>query len=66
MPKIKTKRAAAKRFKVTKSGLVKRSKAYASHILTTKTRKQKRRLRLADTVNAADTHNVRKMIPYKF
>jgi large subunit ribosomal protein L35 len=66
MPKIKTKRAAAKRFRTTKSGVIKRSKAYASHILTTKTRKQKRRLRLADTVNVADVANVRKMIPYSF
>jgi large subunit ribosomal protein L35 len=66
MPKIKTKRAAAKRFRTTKSGIIKRSKAYASHILTSKTRKRKRRLRLADTVNVADAKNVRKLIPYKF
>ena len=45
MPKIKTNRAAAKRFRTTKTGIIKRSKAYMSHILTTKTRKRKRRLR---------------------
>ena len=66
MPKIKTNRAAAKRFRTTKSGLIKRSKAFMSHILTTKTRKRKRRLRLSDTVNAADAKNIRKLIPYKF
>ena len=66
MPKLKTNRAAAKRFRTTKSGLIKRSKAYMSHILTTKTRKRKRRLRLSDTVNPADAKNIRKLIPYKF
>jgi large subunit ribosomal protein L35 len=66
MPKIKTNRAAAKRFRTTKSGIIKRSKAYLSHILTTKTRKRKRRLRLSDTVNPADQKNIRKLIPYKF
>ena len=66
MPKIKTNRAAAKRFRTTKTGIIKRSKAYMSHIMTTKTRKRKRRLRLSDTVNAADNKNIRKLIPYKF
>jgi large subunit ribosomal protein L35 len=66
MPKIKTNRAAAKRFKVTKNGVIKRHKAGKSHILTTKTRKMKRRLRRADTVNVADYANVKKLIPYSF
>jgi large subunit ribosomal protein L35 len=66
MPKIKTNRAAAKRFRTTKTGIIKRSKAYLSHILTTKTRKRKRRLRLSDTVHPADSKNIRKLIPYKF
>lgn len=66
MPKIKTNRAAAKRFRTTKSGIIKRSKAYMSHILATKTRKRKRRLRLSDTVHPADHKNIRKLIPYKF
>jgi len=66
MPKIKTNRAAAKRFRTTKSGLIKRSKAYMSHILTTKTRKRKRHLRAAGIVDVADAKNIRKLIPYKF
>ena len=47
MPKVKTKRAAAKRFKVTGTGKLKRMKAYKSHILTKKTTKRKRNLRHA-------------------
>ncbi len=66
MPKIKTHRGAAKRFKTTKSGGIKRSKAYASHILTKKTRKRKRRLRRADSVHSTDYAAVRKLIPYCF
>ena len=66
MPKIKTNRAAAKRFRTTKTGIIKRSKAYMSHILTTKTRKRKRHLRAAGTVDVADHKNIRKLIPYKF
>lgn len=66
MPKIKTNRGAAKRFSTTKKGGIKRQKAYASHILSTKTTKRKRRLRRADTVNAADYKNIRKLIPYSF
>jgi large subunit ribosomal protein L35 len=66
MPKIKTNRAAAKRFRTTKSGVIKRSKAFLSHILATKTRKRKRRLRRSDSVNATDHRNIRKLIPYKF
>ena len=66
MPKIKTNRAAAKRFRTTKSGIIKRSKAFMSHILTTKTRKRKRHLRQLGAVDAADYKNVRKLIPYKF
>ena len=65
MPKIKTHSGAKKRFKLTKSGKVKRSHAYTSHILTKKTTKRKRGLRAgayADETNAA---TVRRMIPYK-
>ena len=47
MPKMKTKRAAAKRFKVTGTGKLKRAKAFKSHILTKKSRKTKRNLRKA-------------------
>lgn len=62
MPKIKTKRAAAKRFKLTASGKIKRKKAYANHIFTKKTTKRKRNLRKATLVSAADLGNVKKMI----
>lgn len=65
MPKMKTKRGAAKRFRVTASGRVKRARAYASHILTKKSRKRKRRLRQADYVRSADEAKVARLIPYK-
>jgi large subunit ribosomal protein L35 len=66
MPKIKTRRGAAKRFTTTKKGGIKRYKAYASHILTKKSRKRKRRLRRADSVHPTDYSAVRKQIPYSF
>lgn len=65
MPKQKTKRASAKRFRVTKSGLIKRAKAYKSHILNKKSRKRKRNLRKGTYVSAAEQRNVRELIPYK-
>ena len=64
MPKIKTHRAAAKRFHVTGSGEFKRNKAYKSHILEKKTRKRKRNLRKATLASAADRPRVRRMLPY--
>jgi large subunit ribosomal protein L35 len=64
MPKMKTNRGAAKRFKVTGSGRIKRTKAYLRHILTSKTRKQKRHLRKATTVAAVDKRSIRALIPY--
>ena len=64
MPKIKTNRGAAKRFRTTGKGKVVRSKAYASHILTKKTTKKKRGLRKAGLVDKSNIGNVRKMIPY--
>ena len=54
MPKVKTKRAAAKRFKVTGTGKLKRMKAYKSHILTKKNAKRKRGLRKATILTSAD------------
>jgi large subunit ribosomal protein L35 len=66
MPKIKTRRGAAKRFSVTKKGGIKRSKAYASHILTKKSTKRKRRLRRADSIHSTDYAAVKKLIPYSF
>jgi large subunit ribosomal protein L35 len=64
MPKIKTSRGAAKRFKLTKSGKVKRSKAYTSHILTKKTTKRKRNLRQSDFVVGAEAKTIKKICPY--
>ncbi len=64
MPKIKTNRGAAKRFKVTGSGKIKRSRAYLRHILTSKTRNQKRRLRKATLVSPANAKAIHKLIPY--
>jgi large subunit ribosomal protein L35 len=64
MPKMKTNRGAAKRFKVTGSGKIKRAKGYLRHILTSKTRKQKRHLRKATTVAAVDARSIRALIPY--
>lgn len=62
MPKMKTNRGAAKRFKLTASGKVKRKKAFLSHILATKSTKRKRKLRQAGLVSKADARNVKKMI----
>jgi large subunit ribosomal protein L35 len=64
MPKIKTQRSAAKRFKKTASGKVKRMKAYKTHILNKKTRKRKRNLRKATLVSTADMNRVGQMLPY--
>jgi large subunit ribosomal protein L35 len=64
MPKMKTHRGAAKRFSVTASGKVKRSKAFASHILTKKTTKRKRTLRKATLVHSANESAIKRLIPY--
>ena len=64
MPKIKTNRAAAKRFKVTGTGKLKRSKAYKRHILTKKTRKTKRNLRKPAIVDATNVKMMKKILPY--
>ncbi|MBI5375146.1 MAG: 50S ribosomal protein L35 [Candidatus Schekmanbacteria bacterium] len=64
MPKLKTKKSAAKRFKLTASGKVKRHTAYGSHILTSKTRKRKRGLRKNNLVSSTEAKNVKMMIPY--
>ena len=62
MPKVKTRRAAAKRFSITGSGEFKRNKAFKSHILEKKTRKRKRNLRKATLVAAVDHKRVRDML----
>ncbi len=64
MPKMKTKRGAAKRFKATGSGKVKRGKAYTSHILTKKSTKRKRNLRKSGLVDASSAAAVKRMVPY--
>ena len=64
MPKIKTNRAAAKRFKVTGTGKLKRNKAYKSHILTKKSTKTKRNLRQATITDATNVKNMKKVLPY--
>ena len=64
MPKIKTNRAAAKRFKETGTGKMKRNKAYKSHILTKKSTKRKRNLRQATITDATNVKNMKKVLPY--
>ncbi len=64
MPKLKTNRAAAKRFKKTATGELKRSKAYKSHILTKKSTKRKRNLRHATITDATNVKNMKKVLPY--
>jgi len=64
MPKMKTRRAAAKRFKVTGTGKLKRNKAYKRHILTKKTTKNKRNLRHATIVDSTNVKNMKKVLPY--
>lgn len=64
MPKMKTNRSAAKRFKVTGSGKVVRRKAYKNHILTKKTTKRKRSLRKTAPVDATNQKQVARLLPY--
>jgi large subunit ribosomal protein L35 len=64
MPKLKTHKGAAKRFKKTGTGKVKRSKAFLRHILTSKDKKRKAKLGTATLVSDADTPKVKRMIPY--
>lgn len=64
MPKLKTKRAAAKRFKKTANGELKRNKAYKRHILTKKSTKRKRNLRKAIMTDATNVKTMKKILPY--
>ena len=64
MPKLKTHRGAAKRFRKTASGKIKRSKAFKSHILTKKASKRKRHLAQATLISDADQRRISRMIPY--
>ncbi len=65
MPKLKTNRGAAKRFRTTGSGKIVRQKAYHSHILTKKSPKRKRNLRQGGLIAASDAKKVRRLIPFK-
>lgn len=64
MPKMKTHRGAAKRFKYLKNGKIKRFKAYKSHLLSGKTRKRKRNLRKGTLVHQSDIRRVKILLPY--
>lgn len=64
MPKIKTNRGAAKRFRKTGSGKIRRNKAFTSHILTKKSTKRKRELRQGTLVHKNDQKNISRLIPY--
>ena len=64
MPKMKSKRGAAKRFKVRGSGSIKRAGAYKRHILTKKSTQTKRKLRGTTNVHDSDMRTIRSMLPY--
>lgn len=64
MPKVKSNRGAAKRFKATGSGKIRRSKAFSSHILTKKSTKRKRNLRKSGLIADSDCKAVKRMLPY--
>ncbi len=65
MPKIKTHRGAAKRFSVTKSGRIKRAKAFKRHLLNGKSTKRTRNLRHSTFVSDSEEKNIKQLIPYK-
>lgn len=64
MPKMKSKKSAAKRFKVRPGGSIKRSQAFMRHILTKKSTKRKRKLRGTTNVHDSNKRAVRAMLPY--
>lgn len=64
MPKLKTNKSAAKRFKSTKSGKFKRSKAFGAHLLTGKSAKRRRNLRKSTILSPEDVKRVKGMLPY--
>ena len=64
MPKMKTHSGAKKRFKLTKTGKIKRAKAFRSHILTKKTTKRMRGLRKPGYVDVTNAATIKKMLPY--
>ncbi|MCR4420833.1 MAG: 50S ribosomal protein L35 [Clostridia bacterium] len=64
MPKMKTHRGAAKRFRYTGAGRIRRAKAYKSHLLAKKSSRRKRRLGQLVLVNPSDQSHVRRLLPY--
>ncbi|VAW36579.1 LSU ribosomal protein L35p [hydrothermal vent metagenome] len=64
MPKMKTNRGAAKRFKASGSGKIIRNKAFGSHILTKKTTKLKRGIRKSTVLDSSNVKSVKRMLPY--
>lgn len=64
MPKLKTNRSAAKRFKTTKTGKIKKQKAGRKHILGKKTRKRKRHLRKGGYLSPSEGKKIRRLLPY--
>jgi large subunit ribosomal protein L35 len=64
MPKLKTNRGTAKRFKSTATGKYKRAHSHHNHILTKKSSKRKRNLRPLAVVSSSDTHRVQRLLPY--
>ncbi len=65
MPKLKTHSGAKKRFKLSKTGKVRRAQAYKSHILNKKSTKRKRNLRKVVVADVTNTANIKRMLPYK-
>ena len=64
MPKLKTNKAASKRFKATATGKFKRNSSFAGHIMTKKNSKRKRQLRQSQVLDKADAAKVKKLLPY--
>jgi large subunit ribosomal protein L35 len=64
MPKVKTNRAAAKRFRATSSGGFKRNKAYTRHLKTCKSAKRRRNLRQADMLEQCEVKRIKHLLPY--
>ena len=64
MPKLKTNKSAAKRFRVTGSGKIKRARAFKNHILTKKSKQRKRNLRKGAIIEKVDVPGIRALLPY--
>lgn len=64
MPKLKTHKGASKRFKITATGKLKRSKAFGSHLLTKKSAKRKRHLKQSTLVSGEEQKRIKRLLPY--